>query len=475
MLGQRKDRLAKKHSKYALLLLLILCIALLVPLAAIAENLFQGCRPQGDSTAAETAAAAFAYHFNTGEHIPYLEGSGDLVSPDAPLTRAQAAKILYTLVEDPLPGEETAFSDVEPGQWYESYVNSMAAMGLLTGYQEGTFLPEKNITRAEFVSALSRVVAPEEGQPALDFSDVDEGHWAYAALKNAVARGWLKGYDGNTLRPDGHITRAEAVTVLNRLLGRSADRAAIDGEGKLLLYLDLPFEHWAYYDILEASVPHEAASGPEGAETWESFSPLPSQREPGYYLESGELYCLGEDGFYLRGASVGVLDFGADGRYTTGNEELDQRLTAIVAAETDPAAPRLENLERLFDYVCANCTYLPSDYVDYGATGWAEEHALAMLQAGNRGNCYSYAGLFTMLARKVGYQAQAISGSVYTDLNGFDVDHGWTEIDEGGQLYFCDTEFEGVYAANRGLDWDLFFQEYGTGPTSYSVNGVGKG
>ena len=97
-----------------------------------------------------------------------------------------------------------------------------------------------------------------------------------------------------------------------------------------------------------------------------------------------------------------------------------------------------------------------------------------MLQAGNKGNCYNYAGLFTMLARRLGYQAEAISGTFYTSLNGYDVRHGWTEITEGGKVYFCDTEIESVYAANRDLDWDLFFKSYGTGPTSYKVNGVTK-
>ena len=169
-----------------------------------------------------------------------------------------------------------------------------------------------------------------------------------------------------------------------------------------------------------------------------------------------------------------MLDFNSSGQYTSGNADLDQRLLAIVQAETDPDAARLENLEALFDYVCDNCTYRGSSYLDEGTTGWAEERALNMLQAGNKGNCYNYAGLFTMLARRLGYQAEAISGTFYTSLNGYDVRHGWTEITEGGKVYFCDTEIESVYAANRDLDWDLFFKSYGTGPTSYKVNGVTK-
>ena len=463
-----------QHSKNVLLLLLVLFFVLLVPLAALAENTFGDCQT-GESGEEGAPAEEPFYQFITGEHIAYMNGSNDYMNPESNLNRAEAAKIIYTLLENPLEGEEgSSFADVPAGIWYEDYVNSMAAMGLIEGYDGNVYEPDSFITRAEFVTILSRVYLPEEGQEDIAFSDVSSDYWAYDALKNAVARGWLKGYDGNTLKPEGNITRTEAILVLNRMLGRSPDKDAIDGEGKILQYLDVPYGYWAYYDIMEASVPHEHGENEDGGEVWTSFTPKTSDREPGYYLEDGQLYCVKEDGYYAKSEAIGVLDFNSSGQYTSGNADLVQRLLAIVQAETDPDAARLENLEALFDYVCGNCTYRGSSYLDEGTTGWAEERALNMLQAGNKGNCYNYAGLFTMLARRLGYQAEAISGTFYTSLNGYDVRHGWTEITEGGKVYFCDTEIESVYAANRDLDWDLFFKSYGTGPTSYKVNGVTK-
>ena len=196
-----------------------------------------------------------------------MNGSNDYMNPESNLNRAEAAKIIYTLLENPLEGEEgSSFADVPAGIWYEDYVNSMAAMGLIEGYDGNVYEPDSFITRAEFVTILSRVYLPEEDQEDIAFSDVSSDHWAYDALKNAVARGWLKGYDGNTLKPEGNITRTEAILVLNRMLGRSPDKDAIDGEGKILQYLDVPYGYWAYYDIMEASVPHEHSAAEDGSE-----------------------------------------------------------------------------------------------------------------------------------------------------------------------------------------------------------------
>ena len=100
----------------------------------------------------------------------------------------------------------------------------MAAMGLIKGYDDGAaFLPGRHITRAEFVTILSRVLPAEEGLE-LDlsalFPDGKNDHWAYDALCNAVDRGWLSGYEEDgTLRPNDQVTRAQAITILNRLLG----------------------------------------------------------------------------------------------------------------------------------------------------------------------------------------------------------------------------------------------------------------
>ena len=411
------------------------------------------------------------YTFITDEHIAYMNGSNDYMNPENNLTRAEAAKIIYTLLENPLAGEEgSSFADVPAGIWYEDYVNSMAAMELIEGYEGNVYKPDSFITRAEFVTILSRVYLPEEDQEDIAFSDVSSDYWAYDALKNAVARGWLKGYDGNTLKPEGNITRTEAILVLNRMLGRSPDKDAIDGEGKILQYLDVPYGYWAYYDIMEASVPHEHSAAEDGSEVWTSFTPKTSERAPGYYLIDGQLYCVKDNGYYAKNEAIGVLNFNSNGQYTSGNADLDQRLTAIVLAYTDPSASRFTNLRSLYNYVINHTTYRTADWIDEGATGWEEWVALKAFQAGNKGNCYSFAAMFTMLARKLGYQAKGVSGWVTTPYWYWDIDeHGWTQIEENGQTYFCDPELQW----NNG--WDLFYKKYGSAVTYYIVNGVSLG
>ena len=162
------------------------------------------------------------------------------------------------------------------------------------------------------------------------------------------------------------------------------------------------------------------------------------------------------------------------GRYTSGDRELDQYLTDIVLEVSDPQAAPKENLEAVYRYVCDNAGYRGADMIPEGSSQWEEKAALTAFQAGNMGNCYSYAAMVTMLARKLGFQASAISGEFYTDLNGSTVVHGWCEIQEGDQLYLCDAEVESVYAANRDLSWDLFYQPYGATPTRYFVFGEEK-
>lgn len=427
--------------------------------------------PEEESPGEEPAGDAPAYPLITDEHVTYIEGNNDYVNPQDNLTRAQAAKIIYSLLESPLAGAGNTFTDVPAGQWYKPYVDSMSQMELIEGYGDGTFLPGKNITRVEFVTILSRLYLPQEDQPDLDFADVTTHHWGYAALKNAVARGWLKGYGDGTLNPDGSITRAEAVAIVNRMMGRVPDEAAIDNAGKIFQYLDLDFDFWAYYDIMEASVPHEFVMDETGTvETWNTFSPLPAERAPGYYLEDGQLYLVKEDGYFARNEAVGVLGFDNYGRYTSGIAELDQRLTAIVLAHTDPGASRLANLRSLYDYVVGTSEYLPADWIDEGSSGWEERVALKAFQMGNRGNCYSYAAMFAMLARKLGYQATGVSGWVTTPDWGWEYDtHGWVEISEGGRVYLCDPEETWAYG------WDLFYKSYGTTYTHYMVNGVSLG
>ncbi len=402
----------------------------------------------------------------TEEHIAYIQGSGDLVRPLDPLTRAEAAQIVYSLLASPPAAEPDAcFPDVPQGAWYKSVVDSLSAIGLISGYPNGNFGPLDPISRAEYVTIFTRCFEPQKLD--LPFTDA-QGHWAYEQLSTAVSYGWLNGYPDGTLRPDADITRAEAVAIANRVLGRTGDAQAAKAGGKLV-FLDLSEGFWAYGDIMEAALPHSYEKDGD-RELWKACVYPRAQRGKGYHTVDGELYYVGDDGYYVRGTKIGLLEFNASGRYVTGNSRLDALLTQVVQQQTVEGDTPYNNLRRLYNYTMNSFTYRANILLPDGASDWEAARALPMLQ-GHKGNCYDYAAVFTMLARKLGYQARGRSGRIRTDSWGWD-EHGWVEIptEEGPRL--CDPEFQGVYVRNHGLNWDLFMKPYGSTPTRYRVAGA---
>ena len=144
---------------------------------------------------------------------------------------------------------------------------------------------------------------------------------------------------------------------------------------------------------------------------------------------------------------------------------MDRRLSAIARTYTVEGDSLWENFHRLHLYVTTHYGYRGGSYLEEGQTGWEEEMALEMTGSG-RGNCYRFAALETMLARKMGFQAWGVSGEIDTG-SGF-VPHGWTEIDIDGRKYFCDVEIQYVQP-----DWDLFMKTYGqVYDCRYRVKGV---
>lgn len=407
----------------------------------------------------------------TTAHPAYIRGSNDMFRPGGTLTRAEICSLVYSLLEAPPPedGTDLSFTDVSPKAWYYKYVMPLAKMGAVEGFADGSFKPAKHVTRGELVQVLCRFFEKPEG-PGLTFTDVPQDHPAYEAITKASAMGWLTGYADGSFRPDNTISRAEAVALVNRALGRRADQDLLDYDGKVFLYLDLPFNHWAYYDVMEASLPHtpdvftqETAEGPRLLENWDYYTVPEAAHKPGYHLIDGELYCMGEDGQWARNQTIGVLRFNEKGMYTTGNAELDQRLTQLVKEKTVAGDSNLANFKRLHLNLCNNYTYRAGSYLKDGQTGWEPQMALEMLKNG-KGNCYRFAGLETMMARKMGFQAKGMSGDVNTG-NGY-VPHGWCQVEQDGKTLMCDPELQYV----RG-DWDLFLKDYRLVYPRYMIQG----
>ncbi len=197
----------------------------------------------------------------TDEHIAYVHGrdTGNFDAEDY-VTRAEVSAMFSRLIVKKmvfLDGTESRFSDVEEGAWYTAYVKYLSNVDIVEGYEDGTFRPNNNITRAEFATIASRFFELEGGQDN-NFPDVASDHWAKSYIDSAVIKGWLLGYEDGTFRPDQPIKRSEAVTIINRMLNREADKEYIEANyDDVLTYPDLSESHWAYYEILEASNWHD--------------------------------------------------------------------------------------------------------------------------------------------------------------------------------------------------------------------------
>lgn len=206
-------------------------------------------RPQTDSK--DKAA-----ELNKDYKKAYINGYPDkTVRPNAPITRAEVSAIFARISKKQMVEGQTyssSFRDVAQGRWYSNFIGFLEADRILTGYPDGTFRPNNRITRAEFATIISKFAELKDGNAS--FSDIKSNHWAKSYIDNAVAQGWMNGYPNGTFKPDQAITRAEVVTVINKLIERTPNKAQIDAEvGETPRFSDLPKTFWAYYDVIEAS------------------------------------------------------------------------------------------------------------------------------------------------------------------------------------------------------------------------------
>jgi Leucine-rich repeat (LRR) protein len=198
-------------------------------------------------------------------HEPYIAGlPGNLSAPDAPLTREQAAVILHRIAGEPYAKYDSQFPDVTKARWSSAAIAYMAEQGIMLGYPDGRFAPEDNITRAEFAALLVRYKGYEPARTE-KFPDAAD-NWANGYIGAADLNGLMHGLPDGSFGPDRHISRAEVITAINRMLGRFPDEAAAARLPNP--YKDLPETHWAYAQIIEATTAHDAVYE-NGVEVWE--------------------------------------------------------------------------------------------------------------------------------------------------------------------------------------------------------------
>ncbi|MFS0724274.1 Ig-like domain-containing protein [Paenibacillus sp. 1P07SE] len=186
-------------------------------------------------------------------HMAYIKGYPDgRFGPERIVTRAELAAMLSRLLGDQVQARPaTDYSDLSDAHWAAAYIADMQALGLMQGYPDGSFRPDQTIRRAELATVASRLL-PAEAPSAAALAPDASRHWASDAIRRAAAAGLMSGYADGLFRPDQGLTRAEAVTVLNRAFGRTPLQGADNP------YSDVTASHWAYGDILEASIAHTA-------------------------------------------------------------------------------------------------------------------------------------------------------------------------------------------------------------------------
>ncbi len=215
-----------------------------------------------------SAGADVSQMLNTSDHNAYMQGYGENdFAPDSNMTRAEAAMMFYRLLLNNNVTITKTFGDVPDGAWYAEAVNTLASLGIIEGYDDGDFLPDNSITRAEFTVIATRFADIDAGGENI-FTDVNADDWFYDYVIGAAGSGWIGGYSDGTFMPNKTITRAEVVTIVNRMLGRIADKDYIDANtDSLVMFDDVDSSHWAYYDVAEAANGHEYTMS-EDSEIW---------------------------------------------------------------------------------------------------------------------------------------------------------------------------------------------------------------
>ena len=194
---------------------------------------------------------------NTQDHDAYLLGYEDgTVRPEGSITRAEVATIFFRLLtdesRDKFWSQTNDYTDVPADAWYNSAVSTLSNAGILDGYEDGTFRPDGNITRAEFATITARFLeASYDGGNR--FPDID-GHWAAEYINEAANAGIVDGYPDGTFQPQQFITRAEAVTMVNRTVDRHPDADHL--LDNMVTWPDNPESAWYYAQIQEATNAH---------------------------------------------------------------------------------------------------------------------------------------------------------------------------------------------------------------------------
>lgn len=204
---------------------------------------------------------------NTTDHNAYIVGYPDgTVRPDGRITRAEVATILYRLMKDQVKARfdskpTVKFSDVSSSDWYYDAVQMCAKAGIIAGYPGGSFKPNQAATRAEFFKMVAMLYSDALNTPITGkiFNDIN-GHWAEKYINLLQKLGIVKGYPNGSVKPNANLTRGEAASIMNRVLGRIVGDSSFSDPkvaAAMKPWPDCTSSHWAYAEIQEATNSHD--------------------------------------------------------------------------------------------------------------------------------------------------------------------------------------------------------------------------
>ena len=405
----------------SLLLLVVLCGCAAEP-AAEEQNLFT---PEPAATPAPTAPPSprlVELSIADQSSHPALMSVNEkgCFEPHRRVSRLEACEGLV-LVLDGLVAGHVDIADMEPGSEGYAEVTALYRAGLLEWTEGESFSPNDGITRTEMAEILSRTARCLAGTDAQRVTELAADVGAGATNPEG--------------EPQSRITRAELAVILERLAGREPNEAALWIGGYAPADVDTETYAWAW--IADAVAAGEVPSVEAGA-----------------YRVRGMVYGTDGAGSLLRDTDYGVWTFGLDGRYTTGDVELDGHIRQVLESCGADGLSAQEALEAAYLYVKYNYTYLvmPEDMQteEPGATGWENERALRFFRNGG-GTCYGFAAAFGLLARALGEDAYIVSAQV----NEYYAPHGFVVIPVDGVDWIYDVEMEAT-RMERHPDLDLF-------------------
>lgn len=356
----------------------------------------------------------------------------------------------------------------------EAYPQLTQVQPFLSVSEDGCLRPDEPVTADELYAALSALAAEgaEKYFPGMPLgnqklkkamvSNILNHFFGETAVAEAFAALPVEETDekesstdettGETApaeEQEDYLLRGQFATVMCQLLGRDLTAPVTVAEG-VKQPMDASVGRADYAALMKAAIPHEENAA---GTAWADLI-LPTNYAPGFVNIDGWLYYVQEDGYFLRDDKLGDLTFTADGRYTSGDTELDALVADVLddIVRDNPDAERLDLLRKAYEHCRDAYTYLRKSSYAKGATGWEIKDAKDMFTS-LRGNCYNYAAAFWAVARGLGYEARAISGTVTQTIQ----PHGWVLIEFDGQDYIFDVQWEMAYRVKQNrYDMDMF-------------------